>query len=97
MRVLQLHCDRIEYTPTKKEIKSAEEIEPKKTILEEVVVCFIAVEKDDDLEIANYQSNISSKASLILFFTMLAITMFVFYPSLIINIGSNISIDFFNN
>jgi len=48
MRVLQLHCDSIEYTPTKKEIKSAEEIEPKKTILEEVVVCFIAVENDDD-------------------------------------------------
>ena len=48
MRVLQLHCDSIEYTPIKKEIKSAEEIEPKKTILEEVVVCFIAVENDDD-------------------------------------------------
>ena len=30
MRILQLHCDSIEYTPTKKEIKSAEEIEPKK-------------------------------------------------------------------
>ena len=30
MRILQLHCDNIEYTPTKKEIKSAEEIEPKK-------------------------------------------------------------------
>ena len=51
----------------------------------------------DDLEIANYQSNISPKASLILLFTMLAITMFIFYPSLIVNIGSNISIDFFNN
>ena len=48
MRVLQLHCDSIEYTPTKKEIKSAEEIEPKKTVLDEVVVCFIAVENDDD-------------------------------------------------
>ena len=48
MRVLQLHCDSIEYTPTKKEIKSAEEIDPKKTVLEEVVVCFIAVEDDDD-------------------------------------------------
>jgi threonyl-tRNA synthetase len=48
MRVLQLHCDSIEYTPTKKEIKSAEEIEPKKTVLEEVVVCFIAIENDDD-------------------------------------------------
>ena len=48
MRVLQLHCDSIEYTPIKKEIKSAEDIEPKKTILEEVVVCFVAVENDDD-------------------------------------------------
>ena len=48
MRILQLHCDSIEYTQTKKEIKSAEEIEPKSTRIEEVVVCFIAVEKDDD-------------------------------------------------
>ena len=52
MRILQLHCDSIEYTPTKKEIKSAEEIEPKSTRIEEVVVCFIAVEKDDDSNIA---------------------------------------------
>ena len=52
MRVLQLHCDSIEYTPTKKEIKSAEEIEPKSTRIDEVVVCFIAVEKDDDSNIA---------------------------------------------
>ncbi len=28
VRILQLHCDSIEYTPTKKEIKSAEEITP---------------------------------------------------------------------
>jgi len=48
MRILQLHCDSIQYTPTKKEIKSAEEIEPKTTSIEEVVVCFTAVEKDDD-------------------------------------------------
>ena len=48
MRVLQLHCDNIEYTPTKKEIKSAEEIEPKKIRIEEVIVCFIAIEEEDD-------------------------------------------------
>ena len=48
MRVLQLHCDKIEYTPTKKEISSAEDIEPKTVRLEEIVVCFIAIEKDDD-------------------------------------------------
>ena len=47
MRVLQLHCDKIEYTPTKKEISSAEDIEPKTVRLEEIVVCFIAIEKDD--------------------------------------------------
>ncbi len=52
MRILQLHCDSIQYTPTKKEIKSAEEIEPKTTRIEEVVVCFTAVEKDDDSNIA---------------------------------------------
>jgi len=52
MRILQLHCDSIQYTPTKKEIKSAEEIEPKTTRIEEVVVCFTAVEKDDDSNVA---------------------------------------------
>ena len=52
MRILQLHCDSIEYTPTKKEIKSAEEIEPKKTRIEEVVVCFTAIEEGDDSDIA---------------------------------------------
>ena len=52
MRILQLHCDSIEYTPIKKEIKSAEEIEPKKIKIEEVVVCFTAVEKDDDSDVA---------------------------------------------
>ena len=52
MRILQLHCDSIEYTPTQKEIKSAEEIEPKKTRIEEVVVCFTAVEENDDSDVA---------------------------------------------
>ena len=35
MRILQLHCDSIEYTPTKKEIKSAEEITPETKRIEE--------------------------------------------------------------
>ena len=47
MRILQLHCDHIEYTPTKKEIASAEEITPETRRLEEVVVAFVAVEKGD--------------------------------------------------
>ena len=37
MRILQLHCDSIEYTPTKKEIKSAEDIDnPETQKLEEL-------------------------------------------------------------
>ncbi|RDJ30953.1 MAG: threonine--tRNA ligase [Crenarchaeota archaeon] len=48
MRILQLHCDSIEYAPTKKEIKSAEEIDPKPEKIDEVVVAFVAVEEGDD-------------------------------------------------
>ena len=55
MRILQLHCDKIEFTPVKKEIKSAEEIEPSTKTLEEVVVAFIAVEEGDN-------STVSKKA-----------------------------------
>ncbi|HSG84380.1 MAG: threonine--tRNA ligase [Nitrosopumilus sp.] len=53
MRILQLHCDHIEYTPTKKEIKSAEDIEnPQTTRLEELVVVFVAIEDGDDSSVA---------------------------------------------
>ncbi|GKS67836.1 threonine--tRNA ligase [Nitrosarchaeum sp.] len=52
MRILQLHCDSIEYTPTKKEIKSAEEIVPETKRLEEVVVAFVAIENGDDSSVA---------------------------------------------
>ena len=52
MRILQLHCDNITYEPTKKEIQSAEEIDPKPVSIDEVVVCFVAVEKDDTEDIA---------------------------------------------
>ncbi len=52
MRILQLHCDSIEYNPTKKEIQSAEEITPEPKKLEEVVVAFVAVEEEDDSSVA---------------------------------------------
>lgn len=53
MRILQLHCDHIEYTPTKKEIKSAEDIvDPHTTRLEELVVVFVAIEDGDDSLVA---------------------------------------------
>jgi threonyl-tRNA synthetase len=50
MRILQLHCDSIEYTPTKKEIKTAEDIIPETRRLDEVV--FVAIEADDDSDVA---------------------------------------------
>jgi len=53
MRILQLHCDDIEYTPTKKEIQSAEDIEnPQTQRLEELVVVFVAIENGDDSSVA---------------------------------------------
>ena len=48
MRILQLHCDKIEYTSIKKEISVAEDVEPTTVELDEVVVCFVAIEKGDD-------------------------------------------------
>ena len=53
MRILQLHCDSIEYTPIKKEIKIAEDIEdPQTQKLEDIVVAFVAIESDDDSSVA---------------------------------------------
>jgi len=52
MRILQLHCDNIEYSPIKKEISAAEDIDPKPKRFEEIVVVFVAVEEDDDKTVA---------------------------------------------
>ena len=52
MRILQLHCDSIEFTPTKKEIKSAEEITPETKKFQEIVVAFVAIEEGDDSTVA---------------------------------------------
>ena len=56
MRILQLHCDSIEFTPIKKEIKSAEEIEPTSKKIDEVVVAFVAIEDGDNSIVAKKQS-----------------------------------------
>jgi len=57
VRILQLHCDDIEYTPTKKEISAAEEIQPETKRFEEIVVAFIAVEDGDDFTVARKAIN----------------------------------------
>src|SRR3989304_4167078 len=48
MRILQTHCDFIEYEPIEKEIRTAEEVEKKKYRFEDGIVLFISVEAGDD-------------------------------------------------
>ena len=52
MRILQLHSDFIVFKPIQKEIAIAEEAEQKENRIEEVVVLFIAIEQDDNTQIA---------------------------------------------
>ncbi len=51
MKILQMHADFIEYTPVKKEIRGAEDIEPKTVREDDIVVLFTAFEKGDDEEL----------------------------------------------
>ena len=48
MRMLFLHSDYIEFEPTEKAIKAAEEVEKEKKRIEEALVCFLSVEKGDE-------------------------------------------------
>jgi len=48
-----MHADFIEYTPVKKEIKGAEDIEPKTVREDDIVVLFTAFESGDDAELAS--------------------------------------------
>jgi len=47
----------VEYTPVKKEIKSAEELEPESKRFEEIVVAFVAVEESDNEDVAKKAIN----------------------------------------
>lgn len=51
MRILQLHCNKIQYTPIRKEILNAEKITPCKHEFSNIIVAFISVEKGDNEEI----------------------------------------------
>jgi threonyl-tRNA synthetase len=74
MRLLQLHSDFIEYEPISKEIKDADEnVSKTKVRLEDLVVTLIAIEVNDDKDIANnavneikkYMDTVKSKRLLI--------------------------------
>jgi len=51
MKILQIHSDFIEYEPIEKEIAIAEEAEKKKNRIEDVLVLFTSVEKNDTPEV----------------------------------------------
>ena len=53
MRILQLHSNFIVFKPVKKEIKLAEETNESEKRIEQVVVLFVAIEKEDDISLVN--------------------------------------------
>lgn len=54
MRILQLHCDNIDYTPTKRENAAAEDLDSKQMRhIEDVVVAFVAIETGDNHDVAH--------------------------------------------
>lgn len=53
MRVLQLHCDEVEYKPIRKEIAIAEETSTESRIVTESVLLLLSVERGDDETVVN--------------------------------------------
>jgi threonyl-tRNA synthetase len=53
MRILQLHSNFIVFKPVKKEIKLAEETNETENRIEQVMVLFVAIEKEDNITIVN--------------------------------------------
>jgi len=50
MRALLSHCDFIEFKPIRKEVKIAKDVEIKNYRYEEILVAFVAIEKEDNEE-----------------------------------------------
>ena len=75
MRVLQLHCDEVEYKPIKKEIPGAEDTTLEARFIRECVLLLISVEeKDDDSVVDQCISEIEKAQS------QLKCDSFVIYP-----------------
>lgn len=53
MKILQLHSNFIEYRPVEREIPSAEDVEERLYRLEDLVVLFTCVEKNDTVDVAH--------------------------------------------
>ncbi|MBI4895706.1 MAG: threonine--tRNA ligase [Candidatus Aenigmarchaeota archaeon] len=61
MKILLVHSDFIEFYPVKKAIKSAEEIVQERQKIEECLVVFTSVEKNDEKDFEKIASNMASE------------------------------------
>ncbi|MCL4517598.1 MAG: threonine--tRNA ligase [Thaumarchaeota archaeon] len=75
MRILQLHCDQVEYKPIKKEIDSAEETSTETRSVSDCVLLLVSVEKGDDDSVASQVVESMGKAQ-----EQLKCSSFVLYP-----------------
>ena len=53
MKILQLHCENVEYQPVRKEIASAEETSKDKRSIDDAVLLLISVEEGDDSSVVS--------------------------------------------
>ena len=51
MKILAIHSDYIKFEPTKKALKTAEEVEKKQAMMKDCLVVFSSVEKEDEANI----------------------------------------------
>jgi len=63
MKILAIHSDFIEFEPKEKAIEFAEECELKKKRIEECLVVFVAVEKDDERDLKKIAEALSEEVS----------------------------------
>jgi threonyl-tRNA synthetase len=75
MKVLQLHCDEVEYKPVKKEIASAEETSPETRLIRDCVLLLVSVEEGDDDSVVDKCVQEIEKAQ-----SQLKCDSFVIYP-----------------
>ena len=75
MRILQLHCDEVQYTPIKKEIQSAEETSTETRIIKDCILWLVSVEKTDDQSLVRECLEQMEKAQ-----AQLKCSTFVIYP-----------------
>ena len=85
MRILQFHSNYIVFKPIKKEIKLAEESDEKEKRIEDVVVLFIAIEKEDNKTLVN-----SAIKELNIFLKNIKLNRILIYP--FAHLSTNLSI-----